>query len=72
MRQLLSAGTPRGWKDRAVKSILRLFLWFKGLYSSDSTEEPGPAMAVAVFSFGRSIKPHPRSCRNSALCTTGC
>jgi hypothetical protein len=36
MRKLLGAGTPRGWKERVVKSILRVFLWFNSLHSSDS------------------------------------
>jgi hypothetical protein len=55
-----------------VKSILRVFLWFNGLHSSDSAEHPCTALATAAFSPGRPIKPHPRSCQNQAYCTTGC
>ena len=72
MRKLLGAGTPRGWKERAVKSILRVFLCFNSLHLSDSAEHLCTALAAAAFSPARPIKPHPRSCRNQAYCTTGC
>jgi transposase len=72
MRKLLGAGTPRGWKERAVKSILRVFLCFNSLHLSDSAEHLCTALAAATFSPGLPIKPHPRSCRNQAYCTTDC
>jgi transposase len=69
LRKLLGAGTPREWKNRAGRLILRLFLWLTFAHQPDSAVESGtPAIAHANYS----VKPRCRAYRKSAACTTGC
>ena len=69
LRKLLGVGTPREWKNRAGRLILRLFLWLTFAHQPDSAVESGtPAIAHANYS----VKPRYRAYRKSAACTTGC
>jgi transposase len=72
LRKLLGAGTPREWKNRAARLILRLSFWFAYQLSRENPVKLRPAVAGAVPAVHRPIKRHPRQCRYPGHCTTGC
>ena len=72
LRNLLGAGTPREWNNRAGRLILRLFWWLTCRYRTDSAVEPGTPAVAPLPEAIRSVNPHRWPCRSSALCTTGC
>ena len=72
LRNLLGAGTPREWKNRAGRLLLRLFCWIPCLYRADSAVEPGTPAVAAVLNAIRSGNSRCRPSRNSAPCTTDC
>jgi len=72
LRKMLGAGTPREWKNRAARLILRLFLWLAFAHQPDNAVESGTPAVAAIPEAIRSRQPLRWPCRNSALCTTGC
>jgi transposase len=72
LRKLLGAGTPREWKNRAARLVLRLFWSLTRRYRTDSAVQPGTPAVLAVAEAIRSVNPHRWPRRNSAPCTTGC
>lgn len=56
LRKLLGAGTPREWKNRAGRLILRLPLWVAYQLSPENAVGLGSAVAGAGSSVHRSIK----------------
>src|SRR5271156_3649649 len=71
LRKMLGAGTPREWKNRAARLILRLFLWLAFAHQPDNAVESGTPAVAAIPEAIRSRQPLRWPCRNSALCTTG-
>jgi transposase len=72
MRQLLGAGTPRELKNRAVRLVLRLFLWLVCLYRSYCTVEPQLPSGLGSDNTDPLNKPRCRTFQNSHTCTTDC
>jgi transposase len=72
MRQLLGAGTPREFKNRARQLVLRLFLLLTRRNRPNGSVEPRTQVALRSNEICRSINPRCRTSWNSATCTTDC
>jgi hypothetical protein len=70
MWQLLSAGTPRELKNRAIRLLLRLFLLITCLNRPNMAVEPRTSSALDSTGTYCFITPQCRNFWNSATCTT--